>query len=285
MSTVLVDDGLYGSCGVTVSRFAWVFGVEFLTTRCATWGLLILALWRSPDLRSSSRSGGAEGVSMGTFWLVWLGGMLLLAIFAAALGGALKKNPWAIFIDSRNTWSLSQFQLVVWTFVGLPLIVATAIWRARYDSGAAWDFTIPGELLALMGISLGSTVTSLAIKGTKDANRSAFVAARAAAVDHPPFADMFAVEEGSSGLKNLDVTKIQNFVLTVFLLASYVWIVIVAFADMTSDAAPSALPAMSDSMVGLLALSHGGYLVGKIPNRSGDPKDDQRQIVSVATMG
>jgi hypothetical protein len=207
---------------------------------------------------------------MGAFYAVWSGGIAVLLLFAALIGSRLRGTIWAIFIDARNTWSLSQFQLACWTLVGLPLIVATAVWRATEDAAGAWDFDIPGELLALMGISLGSAVTALAIKSSKENTRGRFIGARDSVDPTPPFVDMFAVEEGPNALKSLDITKFQNFIFTVSLLASYVWIVIRSYNDIESGV-PSSLPDFSDAMIGLLALSHGGYLVGKLPNRDGDP--------------
>jgi hypothetical protein len=207
---------------------------------------------------------------MGWFYGVWLAGFLILVGISMAVGSALRRNVWAVLIDTRNKVSLSQFQLFAWTVVGLPLIVAVAIWRMTEDAGSAWEFDIPGELLAVMGITLASTVSSLAIKNVKDSQRPEFVAGRLPELRRPPVADMFAVEEGGGALKNVDVTKLQSFFISAALLASYVWLVIDAFADLDGDV-PESLPAFSETMVALLAVSHGGYLVGKIPNRGGSP--------------
>lgn len=210
-----------------------------------------------------------------TFWISWGGVFLVLVALAAFVSIKLGRPWWGIFIDSRNTWSLSQFQLVCWTFLGLPLLVATAIWRSTEDAATAWDFHVPGELLALMGITIGSAVTSLAIKSTKDETRAEHIAAREASLTRPPFYDMLAVEEGTSGLKAIDVTKFQNFVITIGLLLSYLWIVVQAFAEL-GQTRPDSLPELSQAMVGLLAVSHGGYLAGKLPNRTGNPADDSQ---------
>ncbi len=208
---------------------------------------------------------------MSAFWITWMVGVVALALFAGWLGSTIRGSVWGIFIDRRNTWSLSQFQLSAWTLAGLPLIIATAVWRARSDAVGAWDFKIPGELLALMGISIGSAVTSLVIKSAKDTQRGDGIAARELSVKNPPIQDMFAVEEGSTALKSIDITKVQNFVVTISLLVTYMWIAFQAAGDVATGQTPQSLPAFSQTMVGLLALSHGGYLVGKIPNRSGVP--------------
>lgn len=209
---------------------------------------------------------------MGTFLAAWIIQVAALVVFLAALGAAKKQTVFGVFLDSRNTWSLSQFQIVLWTVLGLPLIVSVAIWRLldADDAATAWDFTIPGELLAVMGITLASSVTSVAIKSVKDNTHPERIA-KHPTVAQAGFADMFLTEEGDSGLFDIDVTKVQNFLITLSLLATYVWIVLAAFADLADGSVPTALPEFSQQMIALLALSHGGYLVGKIPSRAGVP--------------
>jgi len=65
-------------------------------------------------------------------------------------------------------------------------------------------------------------------------------------------------------------------------LVTYVWIVIEALAEVCAGSAPFALPAMSTAMVGLIAVSHGGYLVGKILNCGGFR---QRLVYWLRTLG
>jgi hypothetical protein len=209
---------------------------------------------------------------MATFWWTWIGLTALLIALVVVLGLLLGKSVWWVFIDRRRTWSLSQFQIVLWTLAGVPLIIATAVWRTTSEAATAWDFNIPGELLALMGITLGTSVGALVIKTTKDNIREDKVGFRPEG--KATFADMFSVEEGEGARKNLDVTKVQSFMISMSLLASYVWMVIVSFNDLPGDAVPKGLPVFSSAMVGLLAFSHGGYLVAKIPNRDGSPAAD-----------
>jgi hypothetical protein len=209
---------------------------------------------------------------MATFWWTWVGLSALLITLVVVLGLLLGKSVWWVFIDHRQTWSLSQFQIVLWTLVGVPLIIATAAWRTTQEAATAWDFSIPGELLALMGITLGTSVGALVIKTTKDNIRGNKIGIREEG--QATFADMFSVEEGEGARKNLDVTKVQSFMISMSLLASYVWMVIASFRDLSGDTVPDALPVFSPAMVGLLAFSHGGYLVAKIPNRGGSPAAD-----------
>ncbi len=186
------------------------------------------------------------------------------------------KSIWGIFVDSRDTWSMTQFQLVLWTFVIIPMLVAIVIGRATKDPLTAWDFTVPGEVWGLLGISLGSTALAAAIKSQKNdppgnplgaGNR---VLARTE-VKKARISDMFAYDEGTGSLTRLDVTKFQNFVLTLALAITYLWACLWLFAKIGTPSGITGLPAFSGAALGILGISHAGYLAGKAIPQSGEP--------------
>jgi hypothetical protein len=205
---------------------------------------------------------------MGLLGWSWLGSAAVMVGLAALIGQQVRGDWLGIFIDRRNRYSLSQFQIVLWTIVALPLVVAVAITRAGKDGLTAWDFVIPGELLALMGVSISSTVIASVTKNSDDARRDDSIGARRLGV-RPSFYDLFTYEDGEDAFTGIDVTKFQNFVLTIALALSYVWSAASMFADVEPGKVPTALPAMSEAMVGLLLISHGGYIAGKLPKREG----------------
>jgi hypothetical protein len=101
----------------------------------------------------------------------WALAALVLAVAAAALGRGIGRGLLGICIDMRGRYSLSQLQLVLWTLVVIPLIAGAFIGRLLDDAGTAFDFDIPGELLAVLGISVGSGVGALVIKNDKNDRR------------------------------------------------------------------------------------------------------------------
>jgi len=213
---------------------------------------------------------------MAAIWIAYgvtLGAMVLVA---AGAGLLRSKSVWGIFIDSRDTWSLTQFQLVLWTFVIIPVLIAVVIGRATKDPSTAWDLTVPGEVWGLLGISLGSTALAAAIKSQKNdppgnplgaGNR---VLARTGA-EQAKISDMFAYDEGAGSLTRLDVTKFQNFVFTIALAVTYLWSCLWLFGKAGTPSAITGLPAFSGVALGILGISHAGYLTGKAIPQSGTP--------------
>jgi hypothetical protein len=199
-------------------------------------------------------------------------------MLVAAVAGSLRCHSiWGIFIDSRDTWSLTQFQLVLWTFIIIPVLIAIVIGRATKDPSTAWDLTVPGEIWGLLGISLGSTTLAVAIKSQKHdpavnpLGAGDRVLARTDATK-AKISDMFACDEGTGALTRLDVTKFQNFVFSVALAVTYLWNCLWLFAQAKTPSAITVLPAFSGAALGILGISHAGYLTGKAIPQSGKPQ-------------
>jgi hypothetical protein len=202
--------------------------------------------------------------------VTWLLSAAVLLVVAGLLGNLIRRGALGILVDARGRYSLTQLQVTLWTIAILSLI--SGVFWARLLAGvpAPLDFTIPNPLLLVMGISLGSTVTAVAVKAGKDTARPAAIAA-SNLDDRKRIAQIFLVEEGAFADQIIDVTKFQNFWITVLLLVSYVALA----AGVLATSAPAqlgALPGFSDAFVTLLGISHAGYLAGKLPDRPGAPQ-------------
>ena len=184
----------------------------------------------------------------------------VLIISAAAVGQSVKKNPLGIFLDSRGRASLSQFQLVMWTLIVLSLLAGVFLARLFGRVAEPLEITIPGELLIVMGISGGSAVSAGAIKAGKDLRGRTIMRGR------PGFRQLLTIEEGT-GPEVVDVTKFQNFWLTVIVMVAYVAAALAYVAGQTKLADVNALPGFSGTLLTLLGISHAGYLAGKLPDR------------------
>src|SRR5712692_1439563 len=229
---------------------------------------------------------------MAWVWGGWIGTAIVLILFAGWLGvGLTKAGGLGILIDTRGRFSLSQFQLVLWTIVVLSLIGGVFVGRFMGGAaGTALSFTIPTNLLLVMGISLGSAVGAAATKSYKDISAAQRVAAsiptkQAFAIPGPKpptpfFGQMFLVEEGAMADQVIDITKFQNFWFTLIVVVAYIAMVAAYFAGLADPSKITQLPDFSSQMVVLLAISHGGYFVGKIPDRQGNApySMDQRNL-------
>lgn len=221
---------------------------------------------------------------MTAIWVAYGVAIGIMAL-AAAVAGHLRCNSiWGIFIDSRDTWSLTQFQLVLWTFTILPVLIAVVIGRATKDPTTAWDLTVPGQTWGLLGISLGSTSLAAAIKSQKNDPPEAPLGAGTRVLTRNDaqkarFSDMFTYEEGTGALTRLDVTKFQNFVFTAALAVTYLWNCLWLFAQAKTPSVITGLPSFSGVALGILAISHTGYLTGKAIPQSGTPDTEPNETM------
>ena len=202
-----------------------------------------------------------------TFLLTWFFFAVILLFAAHRVGKSGLGNGLGIFIDDRGKYSLSRLQLVLWTVLVLSLLAAVSAARILNGAVDALDFTIPSELLIVLGISVGGAVGAEAIKAGKDSSRPVQITA-SDLHDKPRWTQIFLVEEGELADKAIDVTKYQNFWLTLILLVAYVVLVV---KHWPVDGVIDQLPGFHDTFLFLLGISHAGYLAGKLPDRSGKP--------------
>ena len=212
-------------------------------------------------------------------WGISAAVMLLLA---AWLGAAIRRGFFGILIDDRGRYSLSRLQLVLWTLVALSLIAGVFITRLLDGSPEnALEFTIPGELLAVLGISAGSTVTSTVIK-TNENNENPRKVAASDASDPPRFSQVFLIEEGTAADAYIDVAKFQNFWFTLILVVAYVAIAVGGILAVDSADELGALPSFPEGFLILLGISHAAYLSGKLPTPPGDARG--RQLLDLQVL-
>jgi hypothetical protein len=203
------------------------------------------------------------------FWAWGLSALVIVAL-AAVLGWAVRPvgGPLGIFIDHRGRFSLTHFQLICWSIVILSLISGVFWGRLVNDVEQPLSFGIPDEVLGLLGITIGSSVATTVAKTAKDSMAAPRIAASSAA-DRPRLAQIFFLEEGQYADQVVDVTKFQNFVITLVLLVAYVALAIDTIQDAESARNVTALPGFSGTFLTLLGISHAAYVAGKLPNQSG----------------
>jgi hypothetical protein len=217
---------------------------------------------------------------------VWFVTFVALFLFALIAGHWVTGVWRGVFINERNRISLSQTQIVLWTILVLTTLFAGALFNLASADAEPLKIAVPKELWILMGISTTSLVGSPLLSGRKKA-QSATVEEEAAAMDRladkgrdaaslntvgrllandvptdARWSDLFESEEVTRAGQS-DVTKIQ---MTFFTLV----IAVVYGNALAGDVgAPGAagfhdFPAISDSMIALLGISHAGYLAGKV---------------------
>ena len=267
----------------------------------ATWsfaaavGIAIVFLWLLP---MGYAAGGFDPAAALARWVrigVFLGSLASLALMLAAIGVAVTGQLMGVLWTTRNAYSLSRCQIVMWTLLVLAALAAVAVCRAHglfsvSGSGgviSALDIWIPGELLAVMGISLTSAVAAPAILSVKAQSEDASAAQLDAAAQRtgpglramgqimvrslnlePLARDLFQSDEVAKA-GTVDIGKVQQAFVTVVLWLGYLGMVLGLFwtgawhAVDKVAASITTLPGMSENFVYLLGISHAGYLAYK----------------------
>jgi hypothetical protein len=203
--------------------------------------------------------------------LAWWGGSaVVLAALGLLLGVAVTGQLLGLLIDSRGRYSLTHLQLSLWTIVILSLVAGVFFGRWQHNV-VPLGFSIPSVVLALLGISVGSAVTVSAAKAAKDVTRPANVAAAAPGPWRPSVLQVFLVEEGAYADQVVDITKFQNFVITIVLVLAYIGLSVHTVTAAGTAGKVTALPGFSATFLVLLGISHAGYLAGKLPVPQGQP--------------
>ncbi len=168
-----------------------------------------------------------------------------------------------ILIDDRQRFSLTHLQVVLWAIVFLSLLLAIFLTRLFWGApGDALNITIPPEILGLAGISGGSAVIATAAKSTRT------VAVRKIARTgkrYSRFSQVFMEEDGPSADKVVDVTKFQNFFLTLIAVVAYV---AMASSKLAGPGVPDAFPGFKPGLLWLIGISHTTYIGGKLPPKT-----------------
>src|SRR5262245_4998424 len=100
---------------------------------------------------------------MNTVWWAWAISAAAIVGVAVWAGIAIKQSWFGIIIDGRGRASLSRFQLVWWTVIVLSLVCGVLVGRFAFDPGEdgtaieVLGFSIPEQVLGLLGISVGTT--------------------------------------------------------------------------------------------------------------------------------
>ncbi len=215
------------------------------------------------------------------FYVLW-GAFAGVAVVILRLAGKGRSNA---LIDERNRYSLTRFQLLMWTLILIPAFAALF---------CAKGFSLPSmsdELLGLLGIAAGSATAAGAVKNSKDIQAAsaaawkANAAARAADLadvpaglrtaalraaaepavpsvptdKRPHFMQILLEEEGDGADQVVSVTKFQCFILT---LVAGLSLVVLIVAQRTLELE------LPREFLWLIGISQGTYVGGKIPNRA-----------------
>lgn len=227
---------------------------------------------------------GWWGVSAHSYRSTWLGVVLLMTIFIAISGKAIIGRWPGILINERNVMSLARFQMSVWTLVLVSAYLTAAFYNIYIGVDEPLAIGVPQELWLAMGISTTSLVGSplvLAPKKDKTPDGQALTATRTQlGLQSQPsgdtnqgqllgnsspqmafWSDMVTGDETSNGA-HVDLAKVQMLFFTIAIVAAYAFALWRTFKFAQPDGITD-FPALDDSTIALLGISHAGYLINK----------------------
>ena len=215
--------------------------------------------------------------------LNWLITGTAMFLFCVVLGLHSKGNPLGILINERNLMSLSRFQMLLWTIIILSAYFTMAMVRITKGIDDPLAIEIDWHLWALMGISTTSLVGTPMIYSVKkrkeprqlekeleknaavfkesttevDSNRQGLLYGNSNISD-ARFADLFEGDE-LDNTAYIDMSKVQMFFFTIIAALSYT---VLLYSMITSKDLSNLdkFPALSEGLIAILAISHGGYL-------------------------
>ena len=184
-------------------------------------------------------------------------GLLALTIVAVLLGGqhlglttAGRSIANALLLDQQtNTFSLSKFQLLLWTGASVFAYIYLFLCRSLVQ----WSLEIPpipDGLPNLLALSVGTTVLSAGVTGIRGS--------KGAGPESPSIADLFSTGGMIVG------ERFQFFLWTIVAVFGFVGIVLV-----NDPATLVTLPPIPDGFLPLMGVSAVGYLGGKLARKPG----------------
>jgi hypothetical protein len=246
-------------------------------------GFVILALAAAILGLAPHGANSSNGVGIAVF----LGQLVAVAVIIVGFGALPSQTLWGFALSSRNAYSLSKLQMAGWTVLVLAALFTAAEIRIFGYFGAVKDplqITIPGDLLAAMGISVFTTAATPAILALKSTGTPTGPQEDAAAqrlanqtkttkdnidnVGHvmvradqtlARWSDIVSGDEVANA-GTTDLSKVQQLLITLLLLGTYTGMVVSAIASRNVF---DSLPLLSTYFVGLMAISHAGYLTYK----------------------
>lgn len=191
-----------------------------------------------------------------------------LVAFAAAGCGryGAKAHLWtAVFIDDRNTYSLSRLQIAFWSWVVLGGLLGMVLINLGEGDEKPLSIVINEQLLTLMAISFASGAGSKLIIGAK---QDAATPTNGATPASAPFKNQDPTQATWSQLltgdfngdaETLDISRVQMLFLSAILAVGYLILVFTKIGQVTHE-----FPPIASQLVTLIGVSHGGYLVSKM---------------------
>jgi len=206
-------------------------------------------------------------VSVIILWVVSAGSLLLLS---EVLGRLYKKSFLFLLRNRNGEYSLSQFQVVLWSWVILSLLIAVFAFKLLNSVDDPLEVAIPDELLWVLGISSATIVSAKSLTVGMDMVGKEVVSEKAGSNRRAklnPFSGFIAdlIMDKVNGKTVVDFTRFQNLIITMMMVLFFIWFAAKTLWKMDAKDI-TALPSFSSTLIVLIGISHAGYIIKKVPD-------------------
>lgn len=209
-------------------------------------------------------------------FIAWIVSTTAFVLFFLILGLSLKDRALGVLVNERNRYSLSRLQMTLWTIVILPALFVVLLNNLYEPGNTGATFTFNWQLLALLGISVTSVVSTPMILSPKADIATIGAPAQQSANPNPLGANAlvsnptpneaslrdFVLGEETSNAAGIDIGRIQMLTISLMAVVIYGWMVAAALLP-PSPAHIAEMPIFDETLLGLVAISHAGYLAAK----------------------
>jgi hypothetical protein len=233
--------------------------------------LLCLAfLVALPIAMAEGTTAGWLSLTISAKYVIWALILVDVFIIMVVAGLGITGRTTGLLIDERNRMSTSRFQLVIWTLVIVPALLAFFYINIALHTADATNIAVPAELWILLGISGGAAIGAPVVN---DATNRSKTPKNAPAqdptlqgildvnetVDQANFEDIFEGDE-LGNRDHLDISKMQMVLITIGLALGYGYAILALLANASPTAVLTTFPPISSNLAILLAVSQGTYL-------------------------
>jgi len=145
----------------------------------------------------------------------------------------------------------------------------------QVDASLHWQHAVANLAqgsVALNGLEADAYGLKLQMEAQgKDVTKAQNVAASGGLDFQPRLAQIFLVEEGTFADEVVDISKFQQFVVTILIVVAYTATAVQWISNHGTAQSVTSLPTISTALLTLFGISHGAYVVGKAPTSAGDP--------------
>ncbi|MFN0103631.1 MAG: hypothetical protein ACKV2U_16260 [Bryobacteraceae bacterium] len=201
--------------------------------------------------------------------IVW-GGFFLVAVgttlYLALKKDLLREDEGLVAAQGRRAYSLARTQMAAWTF--LVAMALSYVWMVTWN-----EDVVNGQVLVLMGIATGTLLGAVVVDDSKKEEAAKLLAAASGTapavvpVNPPAIANAQAVlttppnewflMDLISDRNGPSIARVQMLLFSLILMVIFV----------VETTRTLVMPQFSDTLLGLMGISSGGYLALKVPER------------------